>query len=76
MRDIAGRRTCGAAAKFPYGRTNLLGSLFASFQMTYLWYERVKQRQRLAELDDHLLRDIGIDRTAAMEEASKPFWRS
>jgi uncharacterized protein YjiS (DUF1127 family) len=28
----------------------------------------------LAELDDRLLRDIGIDRQAAMREAERPFW--
>jgi uncharacterized protein YjiS (DUF1127 family) len=29
----------------------------------------------LAELDDHLLNDIGISRTAAAAETSQPFWR-
>lgn len=40
-----------------------------------LWRERARQRRALAQLDDRLLRDIGIDRTAAMEEVDKPFWR-
>lgn len=39
------------------------------------WNERSRQRQALAELDDHLLEDIGISRTAANAEASKAFWR-
>ncbi len=33
-----------------------------------------KQRMRLDQLDDHLLRDIGIDRRTAYWEAHKPFW--
>jgi uncharacterized protein YjiS (DUF1127 family) len=40
------------------------------------WHERSRQRQRLAELDDHLLRDIGITRAQAQAEFDKPFWRA
>jgi uncharacterized protein YjiS (DUF1127 family) len=47
----------------------------ASLQSLQLWYERSRQRRRLAQLDGRLLQDIGIDRVAAMKEASKPFWR-
>jgi len=47
----------------------------ASLQSLQLWYERSRQRRRLAELDGRLLQDIGIDRVAAVKEASKPFWR-
>lgn len=39
------------------------------------WYERRKQRRWLFRLDDRLLRDIGIDKVTAMQEAAKPFWR-
>lgn len=48
----------------------------ASLQTLQLWYERSRQRRRLVRLDDRLLRDIGIGRIAAMEEAAKPFWRA
>ena len=40
------------------------------------WQERAFQRRRLMELDDRLLRDMGIDRTEAAREYAKPFWRS
>jgi len=33
-----------------------------------------KQRMRLDQLDDHLLRDIGVDRRTAYWEAHRPFW--
>lgn len=56
----------------PFG---LGGLFFEALQTLEIWYERSKQRRRLAQLDDHLLRDIGIDRLAAMEEMSKPFWQ-
>jgi uncharacterized protein YjiS (DUF1127 family) len=38
------------------------------------WLERSKQRHALAELDDHLLRDVGLSRSAARREAAKSFW--
>ena len=38
------------------------------------WQERARQRRELMELDDHLLRDIGISRADAAKEAVKPFW--
>lgn len=39
------------------------------------WAERRRQRRRLSELPDHLLRDIGADRARVLIEAGKPFWR-
>ncbi|MFC6854574.1 DUF1127 domain-containing protein [Marivibrio halodurans] len=40
------------------------------------WQDRLDQRRRLANLDDRLLSDIGVDRLRALNEAEKPFWRS
>jgi uncharacterized protein YjiS (DUF1127 family) len=40
-----------------------------------LWAERRDQRHRLAELNDRMLRDIGLSRADVMAEATKPFWR-
>jgi uncharacterized protein YjiS (DUF1127 family) len=36
--------------------------------------ERAHQRAELAELSDHLLRDIGQTRQQALEQAAKKFW--
>lgn len=33
-----------------------------------------RQRQRLAELPDHLLDDLGLTRESAREEATRPLW--
>jgi uncharacterized protein YjiS (DUF1127 family) len=38
-------------------------------------HERWHQRRTLLELDEHLLRDIGITRRQAEQEARKPFWQ-
>lgn len=35
---------------------------------------RWRQRRALADLPDHLLRDIGVTREQATREASRPFW--
>ena len=37
--------------------------------------ERRRQRRALGQLDERMLRDIGIGRYDAEHEISKPFWR-
>ncbi len=39
------------------------------------WRERHRQRAQLLQLDDHLLRDIGLNRGEAEAEWHKGFWR-
>ena len=39
------------------------------------WLERARSRRQLAELDDRMLADIGVDRATAQSEADRPFWR-
>jgi uncharacterized protein YjiS (DUF1127 family) len=38
------------------------------------WQERARQRYRLAELDDRMLKDIGLSRAEVNREVGKPFW--
>lgn len=38
------------------------------------WLERRRQRRTLLELNDHLLKDIGVTRLEAQREGHKPFW--
>jgi len=47
----------------------------AAWRVVSRWIERVRQRDALAALDDHQLRDIGITRAEAAREWEKPFWR-
>jgi uncharacterized protein YjiS (DUF1127 family) len=37
--------------------------------------ERRRQRKALLDLDDRMLADVGITKSQAIEEASKPFWK-
>ncbi|WP_290895274.1 DUF1127 domain-containing protein [Hoeflea sp.] len=39
------------------------------------WMERRRQRKQLSQLDDHLLRDIGITPVEARREASRWFFQ-
>lgn len=38
-------------------------------------HARASQRRTLLDLDDRLLRDVGLTRSAARREAAKPWWR-
>jgi uncharacterized protein YjiS (DUF1127 family) len=47
-------------------------------RMVRFWIGRHRQRRRLgelAELDNYLLKDIGVSQDEALREAAKPFWR-
>ena len=46
-----------------------------SLRVIGAWIERSRQRHALADLDDRLLDDVGIPRSAAAREIAKPFWR-
>ncbi|HZD26482.1 MAG TPA: DUF1127 domain-containing protein [Alphaproteobacteria bacterium] len=39
------------------------------------WQERASQRHQLAELDERLLQDMGLNRLDVWQETRKPFWR-
>ena len=39
------------------------------------WLQRYRSRRLLLQLDRGQLKDIGITREEALEEARKPFWR-
>ena len=40
------------------------------------WYDRHLQRLDLAEIDDHLLRDLGLSREDVRRECAKSFWQA
>ncbi|WP_421870207.1 DUF1127 domain-containing protein [Motiliproteus sp.] len=39
------------------------------------WYQNWRTRRQLSQLDNHLLKDIGVSIGEAQHEAGKPFWR-
>jgi uncharacterized protein YjiS (DUF1127 family) len=52
-----------------------IGVCVALARLISTWRQRSRQRQALAELDDRLLRDVGLSRADAARECAKPFWR-
>jgi len=64
------------ATSLPAPYPNLHSSPGALFKTVAIWIERSRQRSALANLDERLLKDIGITRTDAAHEVATPFWRS
>jgi uncharacterized protein YjiS (DUF1127 family) len=55
----------------------ILANAFAQVVETVLgWQERAAQRHNLSQLNDALLKDIGVSRADVEGEISKPFWRA
>jgi len=55
---------------------NGLGRLVSRvFDVILRWEDRARGRKELAQLDDRLLRDIGLNRIDALRESDKPFWK-
>lgn len=48
-------------------RPSLMARVFNAFSLQ-------RQRNRLADLDDAILDDIGITRGQALKESARPFW--
>ncbi|MBX9943260.1 MAG: DUF1127 domain-containing protein [Reyranella sp.] len=64
------------APSFSLGRTIALmaGSVVVGIETVMARAELARSRRQLAELDERLLRDIGLDRATARREADKGFW--
>ncbi len=74
----ARRATATLVEHLPHRRDVARGRRRASLSdvvdLIFMWQERVRTRRHLHELDEHMLRDIGLSRGDALHEASKPFW--
>jgi uncharacterized protein YjiS (DUF1127 family) len=46
------------------------------FDHLFTWLDRARQRRHLGELDDRLLRDIGLSRAEVDHEISQRFWQT
>ncbi len=59
-------------ASVPSTEARQFGSFLA---LAATWLERRSSRRALADLDERLLRDIGLSRSEAIAETAVPFWR-
>ncbi|WP_395504214.1 DUF1127 domain-containing protein [Ectopseudomonas hydrolytica] len=51
-----------------------LPSLAAMWRMQRRWQQLARQRRQLARLDAAALKDLGLSRADAIQEAERPFW--
>lgn len=66
--------TFGPLAR-PTGRATLVARLALVLEILDGWLERRRQRLALQELDDHLLKDLGLTRADVVRESGKAFWQ-
>jgi uncharacterized protein YjiS (DUF1127 family) len=66
---LPGRRQGGA---WGFARRVVLGAV----TLLIVWQQRQADRDRLREMTEDGLRDIGVTHAAALQEANKPFWRA
>ncbi|MBV8534125.1 MAG: DUF1127 domain-containing protein [Alphaproteobacteria bacterium] len=66
-----------APARASAGRSlsNLTRGLAALAMRLWVYRQNHRERAQLRALSDRELRDIGISRCDALQEAKKPFWR-
>ena len=64
------------ASSFTFGRALALlaGAVAVGVDTIMTRAELARSRRQLSQLDERLLRDIGLDRATARFEASKGFW--
>ena len=65
------RPAVGGAAR---GRGQMRAGLARVVARLLAWDELARQRRALAALDDPMLKDIGLARADARQEAERPFW--
>jgi uncharacterized protein YjiS (DUF1127 family) len=72
VRELARAET----SPFSFGRAFALlaGSMVVGVEAVMSRVELQRSRRQLAELDERMLRDIGIDRGRAYYESNKGFW--
>ncbi|MBZ9672185.1 DUF1127 domain-containing protein [Mesorhizobium sp. B2-1-8] len=68
-------RTASAPAPLPR-RQSFPFIIWVRSRLLARWYDRHLQRRDLCEIDDHLLRDLGLTRQDVRRECAKSFWQA
>ena len=56
--------------------SGIFAALGRLVEVVLTWQDRAAQRTALARMDERMLKDIGITRSEALEEARRPFWQA
>jgi uncharacterized protein YjiS (DUF1127 family) len=51
-----------------------LPTLAAVWRRLRRWQQLARERRQLATLDEQALKDLGVSRASALQEAQRPFW--
>ncbi|MDH0704301.1 DUF1127 domain-containing protein [Pseudomonas toyotomiensis] len=51
-----------------------LPALVGVWRMLRRWRQLARERAQLAQLNDAALKDLGLSRADALQEAERPFW--
>ncbi len=74
MTDLSQQVAPGAAARFLAAPT--IGRVATRLiEVLLQWQDRAIQRRHLGQLNERMLRDIGLDRADVSREIDTPFWR-
>ena len=77
MTQIVHHHLADAAQRLAHGIWNIVCTTTVAVPETLAtWQERSHTRAALRDLDDRLLRDMGINHADAHQEARKPFWKA
>jgi uncharacterized protein YjiS (DUF1127 family) len=67
-------RSALASRDFSHHAAAVVRLLSGAVQALPWWIERRRQLRALADLDDHLLRDVGLAREDVQRACSQSFW--
>ena len=66
-----------AALSANHSAPSTIGALLGdATNMVNVWRWRRRERRAIGQLDDHMLRDIGLNRLAAEQIAARAFWKA
>jgi len=76
MRIMTDKHTSALTLRGParVPRRRHRGLLLRALDLLLTWQERANERRHLQQLDERMLRDLGLSRADVTSEASKPFW--
>ena len=57
-------------------RGQVVAPVTRGIEILLSWQRRDNERHVLAQLDDKILRDLGLSRSEVARELRKPFWRA
>lgn len=67
--------TAGSAAVKPVrALAKVRRVMVKCLNLIVVWQDRAEQRHALSELNERMLKDIGVSNVDAYKEARKPFW--